>query len=223
VTVCALIAAFNEEDSIAAVVTGVLRLVPDVVVVDDGSTDRTGERAAAAGATVLTHAQNRGKGAAIRTGLAHVLAQPFSHVLFIDGDLQHDPNDIPLLVAAAERSGCDTVIAERTFTKGEMPTARFYSNRIGSRILSAFIGTEVADSQSGFRLVRSDCLRALRLTATGYEIETEILIKLARHKASLCRVSIAARYHGSRSKLRSFRDTFRTCMLAVRYRYLTRR
>ncbi|HEX7486309.1 MAG TPA: glycosyltransferase family 2 protein [Vicinamibacterales bacterium] len=220
-TVCALIAAFNEEDSIAAVVTGVLRLVPDVVVVDDGSTDRTGERAAAAGATVLAHARNRGKGAAIRTGLAHVLPRPFSHVLFIDGDLQHDPNDIPLLFAAAERSGCDAVIAERTFTKGEMPTARFYSNRIGSRILSAFIGTEVTDSQSGFRLVRSECLRALRLTATGYEVETEMLIKLARHGASLCRVSIAARYHGSRSKLRSFRDTFRTCMLAVRYRYLT--
>jgi glycosyltransferase involved in cell wall biosynthesis len=223
VTVCALIAAFNEEATIAEVVAGVRRRTPCVVVVDDGSTDRTGERAAAAGATVVRHAQNRGKGAAIRTGLAHVLAGAHSHVLFIDADLQHDPDNIPELLSAAEGAGCDLVIAERAFAKGSMPTSRFYSNRIGSWILSRFIGTEVADSQSGFRLIRSDCLRRLDLTATGYEIETEMLIKLARRHASLRRVSIPARYHGSRSKLRSFRDTVRTCLLAVRYRYLSRR
>jgi glycosyltransferase involved in cell wall biosynthesis len=223
VKVCALIAAFNEEETIGSVVAGVLRHVRDVVVVDDGSTDRTGERAAAAGASLVRHSRNQGKGTAIRTGLAHVLTGPHSHVLFIDGDLQHDPDDIPMLLAAGERADCDLVIAERAFAKGSMPTARFYSNRIGSRILSAFIGTEVADSQCGFRLARTDRLRELHLTATGYEIETEMLIKLARRHASLCRVSIAARYQGSRSKLRSVRDTFRTCMLAVRYRYLSSR
>lgn len=218
--VCAIIAAFNEEETIATVVAGVLRHVPDVLVVDDGSTDRTGEQATAAGASVVRHERNQGKGTAIRTGLARLLDGPCSHVLFIDGDLQHDPDDIPMLLAAGERGNCDVVLAERTFAKGAMPTARFYSNRIGSRILSAFIGTEVSDSQSGFRLIRASRLRELELTATGYEIETEMLIKLARRNASLCRVSIAARYHGSRSKLRSVRDTFRTCMLAVRYRYL---
>ena len=218
--VCALIAAFNEEATVAAVVEGVRRLVPDVVVVDDGSSDRTGERAAAAGAAVVRHAQNRGKGAAIRTGLAQVLAGPHTHVLFIDADLQHDPGDVPKLLSAGERAECDLVIAERLFVKGSMPTARFYSNRIGSWILSQFIGLEVSDSQSGFRLIRSDSLRRLRLTATGYEIETEMLIKLAGRQASVCLVSIPARYDGSRSKLRSVRDTFRTCMLAVWYRYL---
>jgi len=220
VRVCALIAAFNEEATVASVVEGVRRLVSDVVVVDDGSSDRTGERAAAAGAAVVRHAQNRGKGAAIRTGLAQVLAGACTHVLFIDGDLQHDPGDVPKLLSAAEQRDCDLVIAERLFRKGSMPTARFYSNRIGSRILSRFIGLEVSDSQSGFRLVRADCLRGLRLTATGYEIETEMLIKLLRRRASLCRISIPARYDGSRSKLRSVRDTFRTCMMAVWYRYL---
>jgi glycosyltransferase involved in cell wall biosynthesis len=222
VTICALIAAFNEEASVAAVVAGVKPLVSETVVVDDGSADRTSESAAAAGAIVLRHEHNRGKGSAIRTGLARVLTGPATHVLFIDGDLQHDPADLPRLVEAAERTGADLVIAERVFTKGQMPTARFYSNRIGSRILSSFIGTEVADSQSGFRLIRADRLRRLALTATGYEIETEMLIKLTRAGASLERISIPARYHGANSKLRSFRDTFRTCMLAVRYRYLTR-
>jgi glycosyltransferase involved in cell wall biosynthesis len=223
VTICALIAAFNEEESVAAVVAGVRPFASEVVVVDDGSTDGTAARAAAAGAVVVRHGRNRGKGSAIRTGLARALAGPASHVLFIDGDAQHDPGDVPRLVETAQRTGCDLVIAERAFTKGEMPTARFYSNRIGSRILSSFIGSEVADSQSGFRLIRAERLRRLDLTATGYEIETEMLIKLTRGGASLERISIPARYHGARSKLRSFRDTFRTCMLAVRYRYLTRR
>ncbi len=221
-TVCALVAAFNEEATIDAVVSGVRRHVPAVVVVDDGSSDATGRRAAAAGATVVRHDGNRGKGAAVRTGLARVLEGPYTHVLLIDGDLQHDPEDIPRLLTAAERTGCDLVIAEREFIKGAMPTARFYSNRIGSWILSRFIGTDIADSQSGFRLVRCECLRPLPLTATGYEIETEMLIKLVRRSVSLCRVGIAARYGGSRSRLRSIRDTCRTCLMAVWYRYLTR-
>jgi glycosyltransferase involved in cell wall biosynthesis len=222
VKVCALIAAFNEEPSIGAVVEGVRRFVPDVVVVDDGSTDRTAACAAAAGAFVLTRPDNGGKGVAVRAGLDHVLAGNYSHVLLIDADFQHDPADIPRLLAAGESGGCDLVLAERTFVKGSMPTARFYSNRIGSWILSRFIGTDVADTQCGFRLVRTESLRTIRLTATGYELETEMLIKLVRQRAVLGHVDIAARYDGASSKLRSVRDTFRTCMMAVRYRYLSR-
>jgi hypothetical protein len=93
---------------------------------------------------------------------------------------------------------------------------------IGSRILSLFIGTPVADSQSGFRLVRSELLRRLDLTSTGYEIETEMLIKLVRAGARLERVPVQRlQYQGARSKIRPFRDTFRTCMLALWYRYLS--
>ncbi len=221
--VCALVAAFNEETTIATVVAGVRHFVPDIVVVDDGSTDRTAECAAAAGAVVLRRARNGGKGTAVRMGLAHVLAGEHSHVLLIDGDLQHDPADIPRLLAAGEEGACDLVLAERAFVKDSMPTARFYSNRIGSWILSRFIGTDVSDTQCGFRLVRTDCLRGVPLTASGYELETEMLIKLVRRRAVLGRIGITACYDGSRSKLRSIRDTVRTCLMAVRYRYLSRR
>ena len=222
VTLCALIAAFNEEAHIADVVKGTASYASPVVVVDDGSTDNTAARAREAGAIVLTHQQNRGKGCAIRTGLEYALKQDRTHVLFLDADLQHDPAEIPRLIARAEQGHGDLVIGEREFRKDTMPAARFYANVIGSAILSRFTGTDVADSQSGFRLIRTDMLRCLQLTATGYEIETEMLIKLVQAGAAVERVTMRRlQYEGTHSKIRPVWDTTRTCFLAVWYRYLS--
>jgi glycosyltransferase involved in cell wall biosynthesis len=216
---CALIAAYNESPHIAQVVTAARAHVPDVFVVDDGSTDRTADDARAAGAVVMSHDRNLGKGRAVRTGLAHLMTLPFTHVVLLDGDMQHDPAEIPRLLEAAAR-GADLVLGEREFDKVAMPAARYYSNVIGSRILSWFVGADVSDSQSGFRVVRLDRLRPVRLTARGYEIETEMLIKLMRAGARLERVSVRRlHYAGVRSHIRPFRDTFRTCMLAMKYRF----
>jgi glycosyltransferase involved in cell wall biosynthesis len=222
VTLCALIAAFNEEAHVADVVKGAAAHASTVVVVDDGSTDDTAVRARNAGAIVIRHDQNRGKGCAIQTGLAYALKKDSSHVLFLDADLQHDPVEIPRLVIRAEQGHGDFVIGEREFRKDAMPAARFYANVIGSAILSRFIGTDIADSQSGFRLIRADLLRRIALTGTGYEVETEMLIKLVRAGAVVDRVTVRRlRYEGTNSKIRPFWDTFRTCLLAVQYRYLS--
>jgi len=222
VTVCALIAAYNEAASVADVVKATALKASPVVVVDDGSIDETSAKAREAGAVVLRHEVNRGKGTAIRTGLEYVLRQPCTHVLFIDADLQHDPAEIATLVNCAKSGIGDFVIGERELRKNAMPAARFYSNVIGSRILSRFIGADVADSQSGFRLIRADLLRQVQFTSTGYEIETEMLIKLVRAGARLERVTVQRlQYQGTQSKIRPFRDTFRTCMLALWYRYLS--
>ncbi len=219
-TVAALIAACNEAATIHAVVTGVQPHVDHVVVVDDGSVDETAARAAAAGAEVLRHPANRGKGAAIRSGLDVLLRKPFTHVLLLDGDGQHDPADAPALIAAARAGAGELVIGERPFSKATMPSSRYYTNTISSWVISRiFIGTTVADAQSGYRLVATDRLRALRLSARGYEIETEMLIKLARSGARIARVPIGLRYGTARSKLRPIRDTTKTCFLAVRYRF----
>jgi len=219
--ICALIAAYNEAQHVGAVVAATAQYVSGVVVVDDGSTDATAARAREAGAIVLQHDRNRGKGSAIRTGLGRVLQEPYTHVLFLDGDFQHDPAEIPKLTSRAEHGVGELVIGERELDREAMPAARFYSNVIGSRILSGFIGAEMTDSQSGFRLIRSDLLRKVRLTGSRYEIETEMLIKLVRAGATLECVPVSRlRYEGVQSKMRPFRDTFRTCMLAVKYRYL---
>ena len=222
VTLCALIAAFNGGAHVADVVKGAAAHASTVVVVDDGSTDDTAARARDAGAIVISHARNRGKGCAIQTGLEYALTKGRSHVLFLDADLQHDPAEIPRLVARAEQGPGDFVIGEREFRKDAMPAARFYANVIGSAILSRFIGTDVADSQSGFRLIRSDLLRRVTLTGTGYEVETEMLIKLVQAGAIVDRVTVRRlQYDGTNSKMRPFWDTFRTCLLAVHYRYLS--
>ena len=222
VTLCALIAAFNEEAHVADVVKGTALHASPVVVVDDGSTDGTAARARDAGALVIRHDRNLGKGRAIRTGLEYALTQDRSHVLFLDADLQHDAAEIPRLVARAEQGRGDFVLGERELRKDAMPAARFYANVVGSAILSRFIGANVADSQSGFRLIRADLLRRVRLTGTGYEIETEMLIKLVRAGAAVERVAVRRlQYEGAQSKIRPFRDTLKTCLLAVRYRYLS--
>jgi len=219
--VWAVIPAYNEEARIASVVRGIAGSVAGVVVVDDGSSDGTAREAERAGAEVIRRPSNGGKGAAIRAGLAAALAHGCTHVLFIDGDGQHRPEEVPALIGAAE-DGAGLVVGERQFSRDQMPRSRYYANVIGSRALSWFIGTEVRDTQSGFRLVGADWLRSLPLTATGYEIETEMLIRLARRGASIVRIPVAAVYADAPSKLRPLRDTTRTCFLAVKYRFLSR-
>jgi glycosyltransferase involved in cell wall biosynthesis len=222
VRAAALIPAFNEAHSIARVVAGVSGCVAHVIVVDDGSTDGTAERARAAGAEVITHPVNQGKGTAIRTGLARALAADFTHVLMLDGDMQHLPEEAPALLDAASRTGADVVLGERVFSRARMPASRYHANRVGSRVLSWFIGTAVQDTQCGFRVFRADALRPLRLTASGYEVETEMLVKVRRRGGRVCRVPISAVYNGQTSKLRPMRDTTRTCFLAVYYRFIER-
>jgi glycosyltransferase involved in cell wall biosynthesis len=218
----ALIPAFNEAHTIAKVVTGLFPHVAAVCVVDDSSTDGTADAARSAGADVMMNPGDRGKGAAIRSGLARVLQRDCSHVLLIDGDLQHLPEEAPLLIAEAERTGADVVLGERRFDRGAMPASRYHANRIGSLALSRFLGVAIRDTQCGFRLFKADVLRSLPLKARGYDIETEMLVKLKRRGGLISSVPITAVYTGQRSKLRPVRDTTKTCFRAVYYRFLER-
>jgi glycosyltransferase involved in cell wall biosynthesis len=217
--VCALIPAYNESATIARVVEGARAHVAQVLVVDDGSTDATGGVAAAAGADVLRLDRNSGKGTAIRAGLSRVLRGDATHVLFMDGDLQHRPEEIPGLMAEAAASGAAMVIGERVFVRTQMPPSRYWANVIGSWALATLMGVDLKDTQSGFRLVRTDVLRTIALDATGYEFETELVVKLARRRARIARVPIAAVYGTEKSKIRPVRDTSRNVILAIVYRF----
>ena len=197
-------------------VHGIRRHSLPVLVVDDGSRDETASCARAAGAEVLELPVNQGKGAAIRAGLAALLARDPTHVAFLDADGQHDPADLPGLLDAA-RGGAPFVIGSRMEDPEGIPSYRFRTNEIGSRVLSRMTGHEISDGQSGYRVVSSDLLRKLRLTARGYSIETEILLKAARHVAAFRHVPVRAIYGGA-SHYRPFRDTWVICWGAVYYK-----
>jgi glycosyltransferase involved in cell wall biosynthesis len=218
----AIIPAFNEAATIQDVIRGLRQSVPHILVVDDGSTDQTAWLAREAGAEVLELGSNRGKGHAVRAAIEAVSARDFTHALMLDGDMQHLPSEARLLLDAASQTGVDAVIGERRFGRDAMPASRYHANRVGSRVLSWFVGSRFRDTQCGFRVFRVDALRGLVLRARGYEIETEMLVKLSRRGARMMTVPITAVYAGQRSKLRPVRDTTRTCFLAVYYRFIER-
>lgn len=223
-SVCALIPAYNEAESIADVVAGVRPHVARVLVVDDGSDDGTAEASEREGAECLRLCSNQGKGRAIRAGLARVLDAGYTHVLFMDGDGQHRPEDVPALIACAIATGADLVIGARQFDRMRMPASRHFSNTVGSRIASWLVGSRIEDSQSGFRLVRVSRLRRLRLSARRYEIEMELLIKLCLDGGTIAHAPVAMVYAGglARSKMNPVRDTVRICLWSLAYRFLGR-
>jgi glycosyltransferase involved in cell wall biosynthesis len=212
----ALIPAYQAEETVGDVVRGARLRVNRVLVVDDGSTDRTGERAAGAGAEVLRLPENSGKGSALRAGLERILASDATHVVFLDADGQHDPDDLPTLLAAA-RQGDAFVIGSRVARPEETPAVRYRTNEIGSRILTRMTGHEVEDGQSGYRVIAAEVLRRLKLNARGYLIETEILLKAAPHVARFRHVPVRAIYGGP-SHYRPFRDTWIISWGAVYYK-----
>jgi glycosyltransferase involved in cell wall biosynthesis len=220
--ICALVPAFNEASHVAKVVSGARPHVQEVVVIDDGSGDGTGDAARSAGATCLRSPINRGKASALRMGIEYAEARDFSHVLTIDGDGQHRCEDIPVLIQAANRTRADMVIGTRTFERDNMPRARYYSNTVGSRLASALVGREIRDSQSGFRLLRMDKLRGLELRSRFYEFEMEVLIKMARAGCRIAQAPIPAIYDNgqARSKMKPVRDTVRICMWSLAFRFL---
>ena len=213
----ALVPAFDAEATLGAVVRGLRRHVPRVIVVDDGSTDGTSAEAERAGAEVLRLTVNAGKGSALRAGLETVLAGDASHVAFVDADGQHDPDDLPRLLDAA-RAGDDFVIGSRVNGKDDIPAVRFRTNEIGSRILTRMTGHEVEDGQSGYRVVAAPLLRRLSLSSRGYLIETEVLLKAARHVPRFASVPVRAIYGTTGSHYRPFRDTWIISWGAVYYK-----
>ena len=219
--VCALIPAFNEAAHIEDVVRGAGKSVECVVVIDDGSVDGTGKIARTAGATCLRSEVRSGKASALRMGIDFAREREFTHVLFCDGDGQHATDDIPALIRAAE-AGADMVIGTRSFDRGRMPRARYYSNTIGSKVASWLVGQEIKDSQCGFRLVRLDKLRNMTLRGRKYELEMEILIKISLAGCSIVHIPVRTVYDDgqARSKMKPVRDTVRICFWSLAFRFL---
>lgn len=213
-----MIPAYDAAVTVGEVVAGVLRHLARVVVVSDGSRDDTATRARAAGAEVEELPANRGKGFALRRGLELALAGEPQAIVLLDADAQHDPDDLPQLIAAWDRARPDLVIGSRLEDSETIPGARFWTNYIGSRILSWMTGRELLDSQSGYRLLGARLAARLALTADGYAIESEMLIKAARLGARIEHVRVRTIYNDAGSHFRPVLDTFRISCASIYFK-----
>jgi len=172
----AVIPCLNEGAGIAALVSALRRHVSLVLVVDDGSMDGTALLARGAGAAVIRHERNRGKGAALRSGLSHLFEQGFEWAVTLDGDGQHAPEDLPALLRCAGQTGARLVIGNRMDNARAMPWLRRQVNRWMSRKLSRRAGRQLPDTQSGFRLIHLRTWAALPLKTERFEVESEMLM-----------------------------------------------
>lgn len=192
--IAAILPAYNEEVSIGSVVLRTRKYAERVIVIDDGSSDHTAEVAEMAGAEVIRHPKNRGKGAALKTGFEALNGERV--VITIDTDGQHDPADIPKLVEPILRGEADMVNGSR-YLSGNKKDTPFY-RRVGQRVLDAATnldsGLSVTDSQSGFRAFASGTRDVFRFHQDGLAIESEMLADAANAGLKIREVEIGVRY-----------------------------
>jgi glycosyltransferase involved in cell wall biosynthesis len=215
--IAAVIPAYNASGSVASVVRRASEHVTRVIVVDDGSTDDTADRARSSGAEVLLHPRNRGKGAALRTAFDALADSRLDAVITLDADGQHDPADIPRFVETFRDTGADLIIGSRQQAFDEMSGPRRFGNRFSSSAVAFFTGLRLSDSQSGFRLYSLPFLRSTRLRGEGYELEMEAILLASAHKKRIESVPIHLLVADGRdrSHYRAFRDTTRICACVV--------
>ena len=176
----ALIPSYQCAATIAAVAADARPHVELVLVVDDGSSDGTAERARAAGAEVVRHEQNRGKGAALVTGMRHLATRHFSHAVTMDGDGQHLGSEIPRLLAVARAEPTAIVIGTRTIGSQAVAAVNLLGNRVANLAVRLAAGTRVGDTQSGFRVYPLALVLALPVDGDRFEYETTVIIRAVR-------------------------------------------
>ncbi|MBO8183277.1 MAG: glycosyltransferase family 2 protein [Archaeoglobus sp.] len=194
--IVALIPAYNEELTIGSVVLKTKPYVDKVIVVDDGSEDRTSEIAEKAGAEVIRIEKNIGKANAIKLGFEKVREEGWGVVVLLDADGQHDPDEIPELVKPVLENEADVVIGSR-FLNGnaEIPRYRLFGQRILNFLTNVGTRTKISDTQSGYRVLSYKALERLDLTVTaGYNLESDMILSLGSNGIRITELPITVRY-----------------------------
>jgi len=216
-----VIPAYNEEHNIGKVLDSVKQMITaddEIIVVDDGSTDKTAEVAEEKNVRVIRHIVNEGKGSCVKEGIA---AATGDIIVLIDGDGQDDPAEIPRLVLPIYW-GADFVIGSRwlgEFHEGAISRLNFFVTVLITEVINLLFNSHITDSQAGFRCLRRDKLKGFELRSKEYEIETEMVIKAIKHKLKIVEVPVKRfkRPQGE-SKLRRLRQGVRILRLIIRER-----
>lgn len=219
--IAVIIPAFNEGIKIGKVIEGVKYqgITPEnIIVVDDGSSDRTAREASARGAYVIEHQRNMGKGAALSSGFRETASrQNLSAVITIDADGQHNPDFIPDFIRMFRETESDIIIGDRMHDIADMPLIRKLTNRTTSAVISALARNRIRDSQSGYRLLSLKLLRQMDdMDSSHYDAESEILIRAGRMGAVISSIPIDAIYLDEKSSINPIIDTVRFISLVAR-------
>jgi len=222
--VAVIIPALNAAKSIAPIITGAKEHVERVVVIDDGSSDGTGDVARAAGAIVIRHDVNRGKGGALKSGFLWALEQQLDGVITLDADGQHLPRQIPQFIEHRRATGADLIIGGRAHLFDGMLPRRRMANRFSAWAVAKASRTKIKDSQSGFRFYSSRVLREIPLRAEGFDMETEVIIRAGVRGLRVEQIPIDLGFVDglSTSHYKPLLDTFRIAWTAFRARFLWR-
>ena len=217
--IAAVIPAYNEEKHIGEVVRRARQQLRDVLVIDDGSVDKTADNAREAGAEVVVHEQNRGKGETIKTGLRHVLERDVDLVIILDADGQHRPEEIERFTAAAlSAEQPKLILGTRMNDLSSMPRVRRFVNRWMSNRISAVCGQDIPDTQCGFRMIHRELMPELLGGAARFDYETEMLIIASRKGFKIASVPVSTVYSDEVSSIHPVRDTIRFFKLMRRYK-----
>jgi glycosyltransferase involved in cell wall biosynthesis len=206
-----IIPAYNADGTLEELIRRIRTVVPDtaILVVDDGSTDRTPEIIAKLDVDQIRHQSNRGKGEALKTGFARAIETDADAVIQLDADLQHEPESIPEFREAFGRGEADILIGTRRFDPSIMPLSRRLTNRLTSSIITRMTGAYVADSQSGYRMIARKVIENVHPESSRFDYESEFLIRAIRAGYTVGEVPIKTVYQGEESFIHPLRDTAR--------------
>lgn len=202
-----IIPALNEQAHIADLVRKLRGMHLNVLVIDDGSTDKTSEIAEAEGAVVIRHEQNLGKGKSLADGYRYAASEGYDAVVTMDADGQHDPADVPRFFDTYDRTGIPVLVGNRMHDRARMPLIRRITNRLMSRMLNRQMNQYIPDTQNGFRLYQTDVVTMVIPDNDGFAAESEILLKLDEIDIRMGSVPIAAVYGDEKSHIRPLHDT----------------
>ncbi len=200
---CAVIPFYNEKNTIQKVIDKTLEYVDYLILVDDGSNDDYSISYNKEKSILLKHDYNRGKGAALKTGLRHAIIQNYEYTVCFDADLQHPPENIPDFIEKLKTN--DFVAGNRMLNKSNMPFQRILSNSITSFLLSKKSGIKIPDSQNGFRAYKTSIIPNLLNISDGWAAESEMLILAGRKRYKYDFVKIPTIYANDSSKMQPIR------------------
>lgn len=212
----AIIPAKDEERNIRDVIIKTRKYVDFVLVIDDGSTDKTKDVAESSGAYVIRNEVNLGKADALKIGFKYAIEHDFDKIALLDADGQHDPDELPKLIRKLNE-GYDIVVGARKFSPELMPPLRIFANSFSSFLVSLICGTKILDSQSGYRVLKTEVVKRIPFETKRYQLDTEMLIKGAKCGFRIGFVEINTIYtERAKSKINQIIDPLKFLVVAIR-------